>query len=282
MNTLINLFKNKFFIICLSVALLISIVPAVLLAMGLGDYVSAGVQIAATPFQWCFTKIGEGIGGYSMYFRTVRDLREENRALRAELERVRNDVYDAELINRENEYLREYLAMKSEHSDFKFSAASVIGRESTSYRTVYTLSKGSLHGIEVNMPVVTEAGLIGYVTEVGPTWCRTMTVTEISSSVGAYTERTDALGIVEGDYSLRFDGECALRYIDGDSDVAVGDKVLTSGVGSIYPRGLLIGTVTSVTADPVSRTIYATVRPSADLDNLTKVMIITDFSVYAE
>lgn len=279
MNQLLAIFKNRFFIICLCAALLLSILPAVLAAMGLGSYVRAGLQAAASPFQWCFTKIGEGLGGYAVYFRTTAQLREENRQLREELDRVQSAVYDAELIDRENSYLRGYLAMKSEHSDFHFSTASVIGRESTNYRTVYTLSKGSMHGIEKNMPVVTEQGLIGHVTEVGPTWCRAETITETASSVGAYTERTEAIGIVGGDYTLRFEGKCLMSYIDGDSDVAVGDKVLTSGVGSIYPRGILIGTVTLVSADPVSRTVHAVIEPAADLSNITRVMIITEYSV---
>ena len=72
---------------------------------------------------------------------------------------------------------------------------------------------------------------------------------------------------------------CLMSYIDGDSDVAVGDKVLTSGVGSIYPRGILIGTVTLVSADPVSRTVNAVIEPAADLSNITRVMIITEYSV---
>lgn len=282
MNSFVSIFKNRFFIICLCVALLLSILPTVLAAMGLGAYVRSAVQIAASPFQWCFTKIGEGLGGYAVYFRTIADLREENRRLRSELEAAQNAVYDAELINRENEYLRDYLMMKSEHSDFQFAEASVTGRESTNYRTVYTLSKGSMHGIEVNMPIVTDDGLIGCVTEVGATWCRAMIVTEMASSVGAYSERSGALGIVDGDYSVRFDGNCLMRYIEGDADIAVGDKVLTSGIGSIYPRGILIGTVSAVTADPVSRTITATVTPAADLENITKVMIITDYTVYSE
>lgn len=279
MNSILSIFKNRFFIICLCVALLLSILPAVLAAMGVGSYVRSAAQAAAVPFQWLFTKIGEGLGGYSVYFRTVADLREENRALREELERAQNDVYDAELINRENEYLRNYLMMKSEHADFQFSSASVVGRESTNYRTVYTLSKGTMHGIEVNMPVVTDEGLIGCVTEVGATWCRARILTEMAASVGAYDERSGAIGIVEGDYTLRFDGRCVMRYVEGGSDIAVGDKIVTSGVGSIYPRGIVIGTVESVTADPVSRTITAVVVPSADLDNVSKVMIITDYSV---
>ena len=271
--------KSRFFITVLCVAFLLSIIPAVLLAMGQGDYVRRGLQIIASPFQWCFTKAGEGISGYAVYFRTVDDLRKENDALREELEKNKKEIYSASLIEEENRFLRSYLGMKAEHSDFIFSEATVIGRESTNYSTVYTLSKGKMQGIEVNMPVVTSSGLVGYVTEVSETWSRAVPVIETDAAVGAYIERTGVLGVVEGSFELRLDGLCRMTYIEPDADIRVGDHVLTSGVGSVYPRGIGIGEVTGLSFDENNRTIIAEVRPYADFDRMTKVMIVTDYSV---
>lgn len=250
--------------------------------MGQGDYVRSAIQTAATPFQWCFTKIGEGLGGYSVYFRSLSDLREENEKLREELRNSQDKVYDAELILEQNEYLRSYLGVKAEHSDFSFEEATVIGRESTNYRTVYTLSRGTMHGVEVNMPVITEDGLVGYVTETGATWCRAVSLVETASAVGAYVERSGVLGVVEGTYELRFDGLCRMIYIEPDSDIREGDRILTSGVGSIYPRGLCVGTVSRVDADPATRTLAATIVPDVDFSDISKVMIITDYKVFTE
>lgn len=282
MGTFTKFFKSRFFIIALCVALLLSIIPTVLVAMGQGNYVRSALQTVATPFQWCFTKIGEGLGGYSVYFRTVADLREENERLRRELANSQNKVYDAELILEQNEYLRSYLGIKAEHSDFKFEEATVVGRESTNYRTVYTLSKGTMHGVKVNMPVITEDGLVGYVTEVGATWCRAVSLLETASSVGAYIERSGTLGIVEGTYELRFEGLCRMVYIESGSDIREGDRVLTSGMGSFYPRGLSIGTVVRVDADQATRTLTATIVPDVDFSEISKVMIITDYNIYSD
>lgn len=282
MGFILKLLKSRFFLISLAVALLVSIVPGVLCAMGQGSYVRSAIVTVSMPFRWAFTKVGEGLSGFSMYFRTLEELRDENEALRAELDSYKNLVYDAELIKEENDFLGDYLGIKEEHVDFLFENATVVGHESTNYRSVLTLSKGTLHGIEVNMPVITEAGLIGHITEVGATWSKAEIITESSSAVGGYIERSGTLGVVEGTYELRAEGLCRMVYIEADSDIRVGDKVLSSGVGEIYPRGLLIGKVASVSVDENTRTLTAVIEPAADLDSISKVMIITEYEIISE
>lgn len=282
MGFILKLIKSRFFIISLAVALLLSIVPGVLCAMGQGSYIRSALVTVATPFRWAFTKVGEGLSGFSMYFRTLEELRDENEALRAELEGYKNLVYDAELIGEENEFLSEFLGIKEEHVDFLFEDATVVGRESTNYRTVYTLSKGTLHGIEVNMPIITEEGLVGHITEVGATWSKAVLITETASAVGGYIERSGVLGVVEGTYELRTEGTCRMVYIEPDSDIRVGDKVLSSGMGGVYPRGILIGRISEISVDENTRTLTALIEPSADLDSISKLMIITEYSIVSE
>lgn len=282
MGFILKLFKSRFFIISLAVALLLSIVPGVLCAMGQGSYIRSAIVTVATPFRWAFTKVGEGLSGFSLYFRTLEELRDENESLRAELDSYKNLVYDAELIQEENDFYSDYLGIKEEHVDFLFEDATVVGHESTNYRKVLTLSKGTLHGIEVNMPVITEEGLVGHITEVGATWSKAEIITESSSAVGGYIERSGTLGVVEGTYELRTEGLCRMVYIEADSDIRVGDKVLSSGVGEVYPRGLLIGKVTSVSVDENTRTLTAVIEPAADLDSISKVMIITEYEIVSE
>ena len=282
MGFILKLLKSRFFIITLAVALLLSIVPGVLCAMGQGSYVRSAMVTVSMPFRWAFTKVGEGLSGFSMYFRTLEELRDENEALRAELDSFKNLVYNAELIEEENDFLSDYLGIKEEHIDFLFEDATVVGRESTNYRSVLTLSKGTLHGIDVNMPVITEEGLIGHITEVGATWSKAEVITELSSAVGGYIERSGTLGVVEGTYELRAEGLCRMVYIEADSDIRIGDKVLSSGVGAVYPRGLFIGKVASISVDETSRMLTAVIEPAADLDSISKVMIITEYEIVSE
>jgi rod shape-determining protein MreC len=282
MGFILKLLKSRFFLISLAVALLLSIVPGVLCAMGQGSYIRSALVTVSTPFRWALTKVGEGLSGFSMYFRTLEELRDENEALRAELEGYKNLVYDAELIGEENKFLNSFLGIKEEHVDFLFEDATVIGRESTNYRTVYTLSKGTLHGIEVNMPIITEEGLVGHITEVGATWSKAVLLTETASAVGGFVERSGVLGVVEGTYELRTEGVCRMVYIEPDSDIRVGDKVVSSGIGGVYPRGLMIGKITRIEMDEASRTLTATIEPAADLDSVAKLMIITEYNIYSE
>lgn len=282
MGFILKLIKSRFFIVTLAVALLLSIIPGVLCAMGQGSYVRSAIVTVGTPFRWAFTKIGEGISGFSVYFKTIDALREENDALRRELDEYKNLVYDAELIEEENDFLSDFLGLKEEHLDFALEDASVLGREATNYRTLLTLSKGTLHGIDVNMPIITEMGLIGHITEVGATWSKAVVITETASAVGGYIERSGALGVIEGTYELRTDGLCRMVYIEADSDIRIGDKVITSGIGGIYPRGLLIGRVSAVEVDENSRTLTATIEPAAELDSVSKVMIVTEYGVVEE
>ncbi len=277
-----NIFKNRFFIIALTAAFLLSILPTVLCAMGQGSYVRAALGTIAQPLATLAAKAGEGLSGFSIYFTEVERLREENQALREELDDCKDRIYNAKMLEEENSWLSDYLGLKKEHSDFIFEEAAVIGRESGNYSTVYTLSRGSLHDIEVNMPVVTEDGVVGYITEVGPTWCHAVSMIETASAVGAYVERSGALGLVEGSFELRFDGKCRMVRLAADADIRVGDRVLTSGIGSIYPRGLFVGEVESIEADPNSRTLTAVIAPRIDHATVSKVMIIKEHTVYSE
>jgi rod shape-determining protein MreC len=118
------------------------------------------------------------------------------------------------------------------------------------------------------MPVLASGGLVGYVSELGLDWCRISTVVETSSSIGVYTDRTGALGVLEGDSALRESGLCRMTYIS-NTDVQIGDRVYTSGgSGSIYPSGIFVGSISSVDIDPVTGDRVATVTPSVDFTDL--------------
>ena len=132
------------------------------------------------------------------------------------------------------------------------------------------------------MPVITEKGLLGRITEVGSTWSKAEVITESSFAVGAYIERSGALGVVEGTYELRSEGICQMIYIESDSDIRVGDKVISSGIGEVYPRGLMIGKVTKVEVDERTRTLTATIEPAADLESISKVMVVTEYEITSE
>ena len=275
-------FKSRFFIVTVIAALVAVIVPSVLTAMGLSDYVRSFFGTVASPFQAGMTYVSNAVSGFGEYFTAFDELHAENEYLRERLKAAEEQIYDARLMEEENAWLRGYLGLKRLHTDFTFEEATIIGRESGNYMTAFTLNRGSLHGIERNMPVLTEDGIVGAVVEVGATWCRVETLIETAAAVGAYIERSAQSGVVSGSFSLSSEGKCIMEYLAADADITVGDRVLTSGISSIYPPGLYVGEVTAITADPYSRGLVAEITPAVDLRDLRRVMILTDFVSYTE
>ncbi len=270
--------KNKFFIIFLSIAIFSVILISTLSAMGIKDPIKNAVNTISSPVRSIGMKISESYEGYKNYFSSVEKLNEENRNLKEKIEELEDKLSDANAVKDENERLREYLEIKKTFPQLEMLEALIIGSEGDNNTTFFTLNKGSLDGISIGMPVIVKENLLGSVCEVGDEWCRIRLLSESSSSAGAYIPRSGVVGVVEGDISLKGTGKCYLNYLDPNSDVKVGDEVLSSGLGSIYPRDLVIGKVVEVKNDNYQRTKFAVIEWSVDTDSLKYVMIVTDIA----
>lgn len=268
--------KNKFFIIILSIAVFSVILTATLGAMGISDPIKNAVNSLSSPFRTIGIKIGESIEGYKLYFSSLEKLESENSALREKIEGLEDSLSDANAIKEENERLREYLEIKKSYPQLKLIDALIIGKEGENHTTFFTLNRGVVDGVAVGMSVIIKDRPIGSVCEVGDVWCRVRLISEASASVGAYLPRSGEIGVIEGDISLKGTGKCVMNYLSADADIEVGDEVLTSGLGSVYPRDLVIGTVVEVKTDSYSREKIAIIEWSVDIDSLKYVMIVTD------
>ena len=275
-------FKNKFFYIVTVVTLLVTIVPSVLYSMGISFAPRNLVGMILTPMQKVFNYAAEGVHGIAAYFYKFDELKEENDLLRERVAELEAQIYDAEELEEMYKWQSEFLELKRRRTDFKLLSASVTGRESGNYSRVLTLDVGTGAGVEIGMPVITAEGIVGQVTEVGYNWSKVTTIVEANSAVGAYVERTKAAGVCEGDFSLSSEGKCTLSYLPSDSVVMVGDRIVSTGYGSVYPRGLTIGYVSDVTTNPYTRSLDVSVQCSVDFSTLTHVMIITDFEETSE
>ena len=273
-----NFFKSKFFIICLAVAILLALIPTMIAAFGGTDMLRSVMGTVAKPFVMCGSGIANAINGFVDVFESYDELEAENLALKAEIEELKQKEYNEELLREQNDWLKDYINLHEKHPELNFTDAAVIAREADNYSTSLTLDRGSAHGVKKNMPVITDDGLIGYVSEVGLDWCRVSTIIETSSSIGVYTDRDRQLGVLSGDSDLRSDGFCKLNYIGEEGNLGIGDKVYTAGgKDSIYPTGLLIGSVNSVDIDSVTGEMVARVKTEVDftdLGSVRRVMIV--------
>ena len=273
--------KSKFFIICLVLTLVIALVSGIFAAIGFTGPLKAVFGTVATPFRLLGSLCADAVNGAFGVFEDYGRLESENESLKAELESYKDADYEMGRLEEENEWLKDYIGVATSHPDFALRDAKIIARSTDSYTETLTLDCGSVHGIKKDMPVICENGLFGHVTEVGLDWCYVESIIETSSSVGVIIERSAALGVAEGDVTLRTDGECRMKLFEASADVRVGDRVYTSGgEGSIYPSGIYFGEVVDIKADTQSRTLTAIIKTGTDFTStsrVNRVMIVTGY-----
>jgi rod shape-determining protein MreC len=136
-----------------------------------------------------------------------------------------------------------------------------------------TLDVGREAGIAHNMPVMTDRGLVGRISEVGNGWSRVLLIVDRSSSVNVLTQSTRASGLIEG----RADGSLMMRSIPQGDTISVGDTVFTSGLGGNFPRQILIGQIVEVERKDYELYQTAIVQPTVDFDHLEAVLVVTGF-----
>ncbi len=266
-------FKSKIFIICLIAAILLTLVPTLIAAFGGTDLLRSAVGTVAKPFAFCASSVANAFNGFLNVFSEYDELAAENERLREELESYRDKEYSEDVLKKQNEWLAEYLNLHNEHPELALKDARVIAREAGNYSTCLTLNRGSLHGVKKGMPVVTGDGLLGYISEIGADWSRVSTIIEPKNSTGVYTDRAGAIGVLEGEADLQYDGLCKMLFIQGQKNVQAGDRIYTSGgEGSMYPSGLFVGSVKALDIDRNTGEMVATVEPAVDFTDISSVV----------
>ncbi len=255
--------------------------------MGWGSLLSEVGAAILYPFRWVSSQAGQAIRGFGQYFADMDDLYSELEALREENESLRGDLTDAEILADESAWLYRYLGIKEAHTDYVLCPATVVSTTSGTgtagnYATEITLNKGTSSGVETGMPVITPEGLVGVVVEVSLYHCRVSTILDHTVSVGAVSTRSPENGLLEGDHAEVHNGRAVLRYLPEEADIEVGDLILTSGRGSVYPYGIPIGRVESVSVNAFSRTTEAVISPIADLRDLGHAAILLDYIHYVD
>jgi rod shape-determining protein MreC len=231
-----------------------------------------------TPIQAQISRLSETVSIWAQGGRELIALREENRDLRAQVDRLSVELLHLEEANKEIEQLRNLLNFTNTVPSYQFIGSEVIGRPvSSGVSNLFPdliLDVGARDGIEPDMPVVTERGLVGRVLQVYPTACRVLLIIDGRSSVNAMIQRNRVTGLVEG----RPGGKLVMTDIPHDATVAEGDVVLTSGLGGMFPKALIIGQVVKVTRHDVELFQEAEIQPTVDFNGLERALVITNFT----
>ncbi len=275
-----DFFKSRKFKVL--IALFIMLIALMLRASWTGGLSPAIEQVAGAvvaPFQKLSSTISDGVSGFFRRYARADEVAQENEALRSEINELRAQLVNYEEYKHENEELRKYLDIeyKEEHPDFEMTPAAVGGCDPDNRFCSFPTYKSSLNSVAPYDPVVCADGLVGRVKEVGLTYSKVITILDVEIDVGAYDARTRDIGIVNGSVALAADGRCIMNYLPRESGAAQGDLVVTSG-GNLYPKGLVIGKIARLDNAPGNISLYAEIEPTADIRNLTDVMVITSFN----
>ena len=160
-------------------------------------------------------------------------------------------------------------------TQFDMVAARVIGRESATWSRMIVINRGRQDGVDVDMAVVTQSGLVGHVVEAGWNSSKVQLILDPRSSVGTLVQRAESrvAGIVQGD--LDNPTMPQMVNIPKNADVVEGDVIVTSGFGGLYPKGLVVGLISSLQNDEGGLLKIGIMEPAVDFQKLEDVMVIT-------
>lgn len=230
-------------------------------------------QTVATPARVVGSVVASPVSGISNVVgnltadsQTLSDLKAENDDLKAQV--VRLTEYEDEANT-----LTDLLQLRNQYN-LDSTAARVIARSTDSWSSAITIDKGTTSGIQTGMPVMTSTGVVGQVSECGPTTATVRLITDESSGVSAKVQSSGAQGQLQGSA----DGTLHLNLIRTEQQVSTGDSVVTSGLGGVYPKGLPVGTVSNVTKSSGSLYYDITVEPLASVGSLEEVLVVTSLS----
>ena len=269
-------FRRKPFYI-LAAVIICSVILAVISHFGNGlPSKIAGVII--TPAERAFSRVISPVAKFRDNVMQADALRSENEELREKVNELTMQNRDAGEYIRENERLRELLHLRDTMTGKEVLAARIISADADNFSYTVTINRGSADGIEQEDAVVSTTGVVGRISELGAHWARVTTLLSPGHSIGVRVSRTGDVAVLDGDVKLSKDRLCRLGYISGEAELIEGDIIETSGMGGIYPPGLVVGKVREARTDNSGAMEYATVEPDTDFMRLYEVLVITDWS----
>jgi rod shape-determining protein MreC len=260
--------KNKKYLIILALFLLLFWLITIQVKLGRFAMLERPVLGISGFFErvisWPYHTVKAVYSGYINLVRTER----QNRRMKEELDRLRLENQLTNEILAENDRLRDMLGFQKQSAP-RSIVALVIAKESSASSSSFTVNKGTGSGVERNMPVITADGVVGRVQTALPGTAKVMLITDPGSTLAVRVQRNREEGLLEGKLD-----RCALKYVSYYMDIQVGDLLITSGLDGIYPKGLPVAIVTSVSKQEASsfQTVYA--EPVLHLSRVEEILVL--------
>jgi rod shape-determining protein MreC len=273
--------RKKFELTPKSLLVIFTVICALLLAA------SAAAGTRKTPLENITSSIlmpmQKGINGVGNWvidklsaFENIRDLQAKNEELNEKINELTMQNRTLQQDRYELERLREMYELSEKYSDYPTVGARVIGKGAGNWFRVFLIDKGSKDGIQVDMNVIADGGLVGIVTEVDEDWAKVKSIIDDTSSVSAMFLDSQDTCIVQGSQENIEDGYIDVSYISKDAEIVDGAELVTSNISTKYLEGISIGTVTDVQLDETKLTQTAKLTPVVDFKHLQEVLVITE------
>jgi len=230
-------------------------------------------QTVADFAQSPVTFVSSGVTNYFSSISSMRTAQSENDVLKQRVQELEVEVQNSRSLAAENERLNSLLGLKTE-LNYKFLPAQIIGRDTSVWFDTSIINRGSLDGVKLNMPVVTNGGLVGRITMISPLTAQVALITKDKSGLGAVVGAlgsSNALGVVSGTGKKEI---LEMGYVPGSVEVKVGEIVYTTGQDGIYPAGLKLGEVVEVRVGTASEALKIFIQPSAKLTSMQEVAVL--------
>ncbi len=239
--------------------------------------INSAVSFVFGPLTRFSTFVAAQFEDLPISFKSSSALSEQVDELEKKVDTLTDQLVDYEQLKQKNKFYQEFLELKEEHADYEFVEAALIGRDAADNLGYFTLNKGSLHGISKNDPVIYGEYLVGVVESVTPTQCKVSTIFSPDVNVSAYEVRSRESGYVTSSVELARQGYCQMPNLPDSTAITTSGIVCTSGIGGVFPRDLIVGTVVDVVDATVDISASAIIKPGVDFNKLTDVFVITSF-----
>lgn len=267
-------FSSKYWLLALALVCII--------LMGLSGFAGTGkgplswiAGYTVVPMQKGINTVGMLMNDLKDNFATLQEMKEENRELRDKLDEMTIENNQLKQNSATLERLQELYKMDQNTADYPKTGANVIASKNSNWFTSFTIDKGSLDGIKVDMNVLSGAGLVGIVTEVGPNYSIVSSIID-DKNVSAMILTTFDKCIVSGDLTMIDDGVLGFKQLENnENDVPIGEQVVTSNISDKYLQGLLIGYVSEINVDSNNLTRSGYIIPATNFRELQEVLVIT-------
>lgn len=273
-----NFFKSTTFKVLITVAVVL--LSAAVLATVVSDSTSPitkAVGIITTPMQEVASYFSAKFDDFSGGFISSKSYKDRVAELEQQVANYQSQLVDYENTKKKLESYEAFLEVREKRPDYTWTYATVIGRDSADIFGSFTLDRGSVDDVKVNDAVISGEYLIGVVTEVNATSCVVRSVFDPSVNIAAYEIRTGELGYVSATYDLSVEEKCKLAGLDTKTAISEGGIVCSAGTGGIFPKDLIIGTVTAVEQSGTDLSSYAIVEPVVNSKEIHDCFIITAY-----